>query len=51
MTGKNTLVAIGFAIITVTQLVLGILLIVNAVEKGGEAKSCTGRANCLFAPT
>ena len=39
MTGKNVLVAIGFGFITVTQLGLGILLIVSAVEKGGEAKS------------
>ena len=53
MTGKNVLVAIGFAIITVTQLVLGMILIVYAAERGGEAKSLYRKgklhSNWLFA--
>ena len=37
MTKKNIPIAIGFAIITVSQLVLGIFLVVFAARSGGKS--------------
>lgn len=37
MTGKNIPTAIGFAVITLSQLVLGMFLIIFAARDGGKA--------------
>ena len=38
MTGKSVPTAVGFAIITASQLVIGVFLIRFAVQDGGEAE-------------
>ena len=42
MAGKNIPIALGFALITITQLVIGTCLLVSTARHGGEV----GSLNC-----
>ena len=44
MTMRNIPIALGFASITLSQLVLGIYMIIIAARRGGEARFRTERA-------
>lgn len=44
MTGENVPISTGFAIITVSQLAVGIIFMVFAVKRGGDVNSVYQRA-------
>jgi hypothetical protein len=46
--GKNILIAASLAIITVSQLVLGMLMVVLAAKKGGKAVLCPWIRRAVF---